>query len=102
MNVKNEEGVTAEVAKALRREAKLPQWKFWAAVGVNQASGCRYENDKLERIPRSVRILLFAIYVVGLDIDATTEEGVARLFRLAQVRKSASSAENTVVLHHPV
>lgn len=102
MNVKNEEGITAEVALALRQEAKLPQWKFWAAVGVNQASGCRYERDQTVRIPQSVRILVFAIYVVGLDLDATTEEGVARMFRLAQGGKPASSGENTVVMHHPV
>lgn len=103
MDVENEESITGAVTLALRMEAKLTQAKFWAAVGVNQASGCRYERARVKcGIPRPVRILLFLVYVVGLDIDASSEQGTAYLYKLAQAGKHARIGENCAVFHHPV
>ena len=81
--IANETEMVGAVAKSIRKSLALPQHKFWANVGIKQAGGCRYERG--QQIPQPVRILLFARYVVGLQMDATTPEGVAAMKRLARI-----------------
>ena len=51
---------------AIRFKARLNQSDFWAALGVNQSSGSRYEGGRA--MPRSVVMLLELQYVHGIDI----------------------------------
>lgn len=91
MEIATEKDITGEAAYVLRKRLKLTQAAFWASVGMTQASGCRYEADRSRKIPRPTRILMFVRYVAELEIDATTPEGVARLFNLAQLQRDRTS-----------
>jgi transcriptional regulator with XRE-family HTH domain len=106
MNIDHEDCITGEVARALRKAAKLTQREFWLGIGVNQTSGCRYETDKFarEHIPRPVRILLLLKYVIGVPIDLSNANWRVELTKLAQLSKSASTnAQQPVAIqHHPV
>lgn len=53
--------ITAAVSKDLRERSGLGQRAFWAAVGVAQSVGCRYEAGT-NKIPRPVRMLLASTY----------------------------------------
>lgn len=90
MNIKTEQDVTCEAAKKLREELKMNQVDFWAALGVAQSSGCFYENGR--KMPKQVKRLLFSTYVANLPIDASTPEGAARLFKLAQHEQGERTA----------
>lgn len=93
-NIHSEADITGEVARNLRVSLGLPQHKFWKAVGVSQSAGCRFENGRGEEIVPPVRILLFARYVAGLPIDASTPDGVKHLKRLAQVATRRSEKKS--------
>lgn len=94
MAIKNEQDITGDVAVGMRLAAKLSQAKFWAPFGLPQSSGSRYEsNGQHECIPRAVRILMFLRYVIGIEIDATTDEGIAALRELA--RKQGGKRKNS-------
>jgi len=82
MQIYNENEITGAAAKELRTRAGLSQKKFWGAYDVTQAGGCRYEAG-LFQIPTPVKRLIFAEHVVGLKIDASTNESAAELARLA-------------------
>lgn len=82
--VKSEQDVDGNAARDKRLELKMKQKPFWAAVGVGQSGGSKFETERCQRLTKPVRILLFARYFAGLKIDATTPEGVAELVRLAQ------------------
>lgn len=86
MEIKTESDVTGDVAKGLRKAAGLTQVAFWGSVGVTQTAGCKYEAGYA--VPRPVRILVFAAYVAGLRIDASTAEGAERLARLGRLQAS--------------
>lgn len=85
MEVKTEADLTGEVVRQIRVELGLSQKIFWGRLGISQSSGCNHEASK--KIPKSTRILLFAMYVVGLKIDATTEGGVEELTRLSVLQR---------------
>lgn len=88
-----ENEITGAVARRLREEAGLTQTAFWEPLGVKQSVGCRYEAEV--PIPQAVRILLVARYVVGIQIDATTPEGLAELGRLADIQANDAQARAT-------
>lgn len=87
--VKTEKDIDGAAARAKRLELKIKQKPFWAAVGVGQTGGSKFETERSNRLTKPVRILLFARYFAGLEIDATTPEGVVELSRLAQHQRSA-------------
>jgi transcriptional regulator with XRE-family HTH domain len=91
--IRTEQDVTGEAAKALRESCGLSQKAFWSVVGLTQSGGCRYERGN--RLPKPIRILLFITYVAELKIDASTPTGAADIRRLAQLQasESAPSAE---------
>jgi hypothetical protein len=91
MNI-TEKDITAAVAHKLRMERGLTQAVFWGAVGVQQSVGCRYEVDV--PIPKAVRMLLVVRYVGGLPFDASTNEGVADLSKLAAIQSKQNRAKS--------
>jgi transcriptional regulator with XRE-family HTH domain len=91
MDIETEGDVTGELAKALRLQAGLSQAAFWEPLGITQSAGCRYESG--QTVPGPIRILLFVNHVVGLRLDASTQEGAERLRRLALLQASESAAE---------
>lgn len=96
MDVKTEKEVTGAAAKALREQYGLTQKAFWTPMGITQAGGCRYENGQAP-VPRPIRILVFANYVAGLKVDASTEAGVASLMRLAKIQASETADQHEAV-----
>jgi hypothetical protein len=82
MNITNETQVDGKAAKWLRERAGLSQKAFWGAYQVTQPGGCRYERGLFD-IPTPVQRLIFAEHVVGLKINAATDESAAELVRLA-------------------
>lgn len=82
MKIATEACITNAVVKALREDAGMYQNKFWAAIGIGPASGCRYEEG--QRIPRNVRILIYLRYVAGIPFDVSTEEGARAAIKLGQ------------------
>ena len=48
--IRTEQDVTGEAAKALRESCGLSQKAFWSAVGLTQSGGCRYERGN--RLPK--------------------------------------------------
>lgn len=51
---------------ALRRNMGLNQNDFWAALGVTQSGGSRYENGRT--MPKPVATLLDLVHVKQLDL----------------------------------
>lgn len=98
MEIKTEADVDGATSKALRKAAGEPQHIFWDRVGVSQPAGYGYESGR-NPIPKHVRLMLFAIYVAGLKLDATTAEGVAAMKRLATLQHSDGAAERADKLH---
>lgn len=86
MIVENESGITGAVVKKLRQDAKLSQKNFWAPFGKTQSNGHFYE-EKGRTIPKAHRILIFAVYVLGLKLDLTTPEGIERARYLVKAQK---------------
>lgn len=98
MEIKTEADIDGVAAKALRNASGEPQHIFWNRVGVSQPTGYGYESGRAP-IPKYVRLTLFAIYVAGLELDATTAEGVAAMKRLATLQHSDGAAERADKLH---
>lgn len=98
MEIKTEADIDGAVVKALREERGDSQDTFWSRVGISQSGGYAYECGR-SPIPRYVRLTLFAIYVAGLELDATTTEGVAAMKRLATLQHSDGAAERADKLH---
>lgn len=86
MNITTEAEIDGAAAKKLREEAGLTQREFWNRLGLTQSGGCRYEGG--QTIPKTVRILLFAMYVAGIRIDPTTKDGGEELRRLGALQRS--------------
>ena len=82
--IRTEQDVTGEAAKALRESCGLSQKAFWSVVGLTQSGGCRYERGN--RLPKPIRILLFITYVAELKIDASTPTGADELCKLASMQ----------------
>lgn len=91
MHIHSEKDITGVAAKHLREQANLTQKAFWNSLGLTQSGGSRYEQG--QALPKPIRILLFAIYVAGLRLDASTDSGAAGLHRLAQIQASESAAD---------
>lgn len=89
-----EKEMTGLAARQLREARGMTQSAFWGPVGVLQSVGARYEQGSA-KIPRSVRILLVANYVAGLTVDATTEEAVAGLAKLAAIQASFKEVKSS-------
>lgn len=96
MKIKTEQGITGPVAYEIRTKARLTQRQFWGAIGISQARGSRFESETTQRITKSIRMLVFARYVAGLELDASTAESAARLVRLAQVQVSMRTPAQTI------
>ncbi|HEX5362372.1 MAG TPA: hypothetical protein VFW49_15000 [Fluviicoccus sp.] len=86
MEIHTEADIDGAAAKALRESRDESQDVFWSRVGITQSGGWRYEQGT--PIPKYVRILLFAIYVAGIDIDASTPEGADELKTLGALQHS--------------
>lgn len=52
--------------RSLRRQTGLNQLEFWAAVGVTQSGGSRYESGR--NMPKPVRELLRLVYIEQIDL----------------------------------
>lgn len=52
--------------RELRRKTGLNQLEFWAAVGVTQSGGSRYESGR--NMPKPVRELLRLVYIEQIDL----------------------------------
>lgn len=91
--IKTEADIDGVAAKVVRKKLGLNQRVFWSAVGVSQAAGCRFETGRGEHITPSVRILLFARYWAGLEVDASTTAGVKKLRQLAKLQKAQAKTE---------
>lgn len=91
MEIRTETDLNAQSARWLRDRAKEPQHTFWARVGVTQATGCRYEGGAT--IPKPVRMLLYAVYVAGVELDSSTPEGAEKVARLAQLQASEDAGK---------
>lgn len=92
MHIATEKEISGSVAKQLREQANKTQKEFWTSLGLTQSGGSRYEKDN--PIPKPIRILIFAMYVTELKIDATTPAGVAGLIRLAKLQASETDVES--------
>lgn len=93
IEIKTASDITGNIAKQLRLERKMSQAEFWGAVGKSQSNGVHHEKgrDGRSEIPKSVKTLIFAIYVLGLKIDVSTEEGVERAKFLAKAQERADA-----------
>lgn len=87
IEIKSEKDMTGALAKTLRKSLGLSQPAFWLPVGVSQPSASRYERERETISAEPVRILLFARYVAGVEIDAATPEGIRKLKRLGRLQK---------------
>jgi len=54
--------------RRFRLQLELDQSEFWARVGVTQSAGSRIEKGA--RAKKSIAVLVVAVYVQGLEIDA--------------------------------
>lgn len=87
MKITTEADINGQAARWLRNRAGMSQAAFWATIGLKQPTGSHYEGGENE-IPAPARILIFIKYVVGLEIDAATDAGVAELQRLAILQEA--------------
>lgn len=95
MDIKTEADIDGVAARCLREKAGLSQKDFWTPFGLTQSGGCRYENGS--PLPKPVRTIIFLTYVVGLKIDASTDEGVQSLIRLSHLQASERAGEKAVI-----
>lgn len=98
MEIRTEQEIDAPTVKRLRTQAGLTQSAFWTPIGVTQAAGCRYEKGNT--MPKPIRILVYANYVAGLRLDASTKEGAERLMRLGLLQASDSAQEAAAIGAH--
>lgn len=78
MHIKNEQEITGAVAAEIRAAEKMPQHKFWQAVGSTQSAGCRYEAGT-SPMPKPIRLLVYLRYVIGIQYDLMTAEQLLTL-----------------------
>ena len=52
--------------RELRQRLGLNQQQFWAAVGVTQSGGSRYESGR--NMPKPVRELVRLVHIEGIDL----------------------------------
>lgn len=102
MEILTESDITSDVALRLRENAKESQTTFWARVGVTQSTGCRYEGGAT--IPKPVRMLLYAVYVAGVELDSSTPEGATKvkllgILQTSEDAKAKSYAAKAAMLH---
>lgn len=95
MHIATEKDISGHVAKQLRIAADLTQKEFWASLGLTQSGGSRYENEN--SIPKPIRILIFAVYVAGIRIDAETQPGADQLKRLAMLQASEHATDKVKI-----
>ena len=58
--------------RTLRQRMGLNQHQFWAAVGVTQSGGSRYESGR--DMPRAVSELLRLVHIEGIDLARVRRE----------------------------
>lgn len=93
--VASADDITGPVAKLLRKRAKLSQQTFWRSVGLSQESGCLCEIGKTQSISEPVRMLIYMIYVAGVNLDPASEAGREQLDRLAQLQSAAEKSRKS-------
>lgn len=91
MHITTEKELDGPAAKQLREAAGLTQKDFWTQFGVTQSGGSRYEQG--QQIPKPLRILIFASYVAGVRLDASSATGAAELARLAKLQASQDAGD---------
>jgi hypothetical protein len=92
-NIVTEQDITGPVCLHLRQSLGMSQTDFWGAVGWTQTAGSRHELGK-HAIQRPVRILIYLTYVAKVKVDASTEEGVMALYRLAELQQADQSKKD--------
>ena len=93
MNVTERE-ITGALAVKIRKDLGMTQRQFWHPLGVSQSVASSYETERNGvEIPQSVRTLLVVVYVAKLSIDASSEEGVEELTRLAKTQSKFKLAK---------
>ena len=60
--------------RELRRQIGMNQIDFWAAVGVTQSGGSRYESGR--KMPAPVRELLRLVYIEQIDLARIRGEDI--------------------------
>ena len=83
--VKTEADVTGPRVRAIRKRLGLSLPEFWGPLGVQSTTGGRLETENVKP-SKPVRIAVFTRYVAGLELDATTEVGVADIRNLARIK----------------
>jgi len=96
MEMITEEALTGEIARRLRERAGLTQTDFWGSVGEFQSNGSRYERGK-HTIPRPVRMLIVLRYVIGIEFDVQTTDGLAALSKLTALQMSEKAPKLAAV-----
>lgn len=93
MEIRSAADITAEAVRYLRQRAGLTQRAFWSRVGVTQPGGWHYEHGATP-ILKPVRLLVFIVYVAGIDPDCQTEEGAAAMLRLGKLYAASRKPEH--------
>lgn len=75
---------------ALRRNMGLNQNDFWAALGVTQSGGSRYENGRA--MPKPVAALLELVHVKQLDLQRIEPHDMRILAYLKQEKPDLYNA----------
>lgn len=84
MDIKTAADISQDALVQLRKGSGLTQKEFWRRLGFTQSAGCRYEKDEGKVPPQYVRLLVFAQYVAGIDLDSTTDESASRIIQLGR------------------
>jgi transcriptional regulator with XRE-family HTH domain len=60
--------------RAIRERLGLNQTEFWAAIGITQSGGSRYESGR--SLPRAVRELLRLVYIKHVPLANVSGQGI--------------------------
>lgn len=91
MHITTEQELDGPATKQLREAAGLTQRDFWTPFGVTQSGGSRYEQG--QALPKPLRILIYANYIAGIRLDASSAAGAAELARLAKLQASQDAGD---------
>lgn len=78
--------------RTIRRRLNLNQLEFWAAVGVTQSGGSRYEQDR--RIPKPVMELLRLRYLLDIRLDDITEQNASMIRAITEGQLDTSTLKH--------
>ncbi len=90
MKIKSESEITPDAMLKLRLAKGFSQSKFWKPVCVSAARGSCYETGR-NRIPETVKRLLYLYYVLELPIDTPEIAGLTKTVKMNQVRETLTA-----------